>query len=343
MNYTIMNMKFHVAAALMTCLPVLLSAQHTPDTVEIELARSSKIVFTMEDSNDLWQLKHYDFQALFDDILAKLEKKDTAKISPTADAELPPVVVQEDADEDLEAKDRESYKDYEDEAVDPDTYDKWTNEYPTSRQYFNMDFGINNYAPDKNSPETGQPYYTVHPWGSWNIALNAMNRTRFSQSFSLETSLGVSWYNFKFEEDNTFINQTPTGVIFIPDQRNLYFTKSKLTVSYVNLSLIPVLNTGPANDDGRGWHRWGQSAFRIGLGPYIGYRLGSHSKQQYELNGDKQTEKVHDDFYLQNFRYGLRFQIGIRGADFFVNYDLNELFTEGNGPELHPFSFGFIF
>jgi len=341
MNNSITNMKLTLVAAMIACSPMLLSAQHTPDTVENELARTSKIVFTMEDSNDLWQLKHYDFQALFDDILAKLEKQDTARVSPTADAELPPVIVEEEADEDMEEEERESYKDYEEDYETTDEDEPWTSQYPTSRQYFNMDFGINNYAPDKNSPDPGQPYYTVHPWGSWNIALNAMNKTRFSNSFSLETSLGVSWYNFKFEEDNTAITQTPTGVFFIPDQRNLYFTKSKLTVSYVNLSLIPVFNTGSANDDR--WHRWTQSAFRIGVGPYIGYRLGSHSKQQYELNGDKQTEKVHDDFYLENFRYGLRFQIGVRGADFYINYDLNELFTEGNGPELHPFSFGFIF
>jgi hypothetical protein len=334
-------MKFNVVAAMIACSPTLLSAQQTPDTVEIELARTSKIVFTMEDSNDLWQLKHYDFQALFDDILAKLEKQDTTGAVAPADAVLPPVVVEEDADEAWE--ERESYKDYEEDIEIEDLEESWTSQYPSSRQFFNMDFGINNYAPDKNSPDLPQPYYTVHPWGSWTVALNAMNKTRFSESFSLETSLGVSWYNFKFEEDNTFISQTPTGVIFIPDQRDLYFTKSKLTVSYVNLSLIPVFNTGPANDDRGGWHRWTQSAFRIGVGPYIGYRLGSHSKQQYELNGDKQTEKVHDDFYLENFRYGLRFQIGVRGADFFVNYDLNELFTEGNGPELHPFSFGFIF
>ena len=327
----------------------MMAQVNRPDTVVVELARSSKLVFTMQDSTDLFQLKHYDFEALFQDILAKLENQnqDTSKVTPPEEPSTSSN--DEDADEDDADTERPSYKDYEDEDEDDndegDMYDKdfWTPHYPSSRQFFNMDFGINDYAEDPNSPDIGQPYYTVHPWGSWTVALNAVNRTRFSDKFSLEASLGVSWYNFKFEADNTHIEQTPTGIVFIPDPRPLYFKKSKLTVSYVNVSLIPVFNTGRDNNDIRHWHHWNQSAFRIGFGPYVGYRLGSHSKQTYEIDGDKQVQKDHDDFYLEDLRYGLRLQLGVHGADFFVSYDLNGLFHEGDGPELHPFSFGFTF
>jgi hypothetical protein len=332
-------------------MPMILLAQvNRPDTVVVELARTSKLVFTMQDSNDLFQLKHYDFQALFEDILDKLENEnqDTSSAIPAEEKWSKDT---EDEEDDEEVTERPSYKDYEDEDDDDedenndgmDNDDFWTPHYPSSRQFFNMDFGINNYAEDPNSPDIGQPYYTVHPWGSWTIALNAVNRTRFSDKFSLESSLGVSWYNFKFEADNTHIEQTPTGVAFIPDPRPLYFKKSKLTASYINVSLIPVFNTGREDNDWRHWRHWNQSAFRIGLGPYVGYRLGSHSKQTYEIDGDKQVQKDHDDFYLENLRYGLRLQIGVHGADFFISYDLNSLFHEGDGPELHPFSFGFTF
>jgi len=343
-------MKNRIIAILFCLLPLFIAAQvNRPDTVVIDLARTSKIVFTIQDSNDLFQLKHYDFQALFDDILDKLEDQnpDTAKVTPQEDSWS---IIDPEDDEDMEDDgdeeyaERPSYKDYEDVEEDNiDMEDFWTPHYPSSRQFFNMDFGINNYAEDPNSPDIGQPYYTVHPWGSWTIALNAVNRTRFSDKFSLETSLGVSWYNFKFEADNTHIEQTPTGIVFVPDPRPLYFKKSKLTASYVNVSLIPVFNTGHEDIDFHHWHRWNQSEFRIGFGPYVGYRLGSHSKQTYELNGDKQVEKDHDDFYLENLRYGLRLQLGFHGADFFFSYDLNSLFHEGDGPELHPFSFGFTF
>ena len=60
-------------------------------------------------------------------------------------------------------------------------------------------------------------------------------------------------------------------------------------------------------------------------------------------HGDKEKEKDHDNFYLNNLRYGIRFQIGVRSTDLFVNYDMNELFATDRGPKLNAISFGIIF
>ena len=79
--------------------------------------------------------------------------------------------------------------------------------------------------------------------------------------------------------------------------------------------------------------------FRIGLGGYAGFRLGSRSKVKFS---DGKKDKERDDFNIQTFRYGARLQMGYRGTDIFINYDLNELFNEGRGPELNAFSFGII-
>ena len=59
-------------------------------------------------------------------------------------------------------------------------------------------------------------------------------------------------------------------------------------------------------------------------------------------DGDKEKDKDKDGFYLNNFRYGVRGQIGFRGIDIFFNYDLNELFADNRGPELNAFSFGVV-
>ena len=40
-----------------------------------------------------------------------------------------------------------------------------------------------------------------------------------------------------------------------------------------------------------------------------------------------QKSHDHDNYYLNNIRYGLRAQIGFRGTDLFFNYDLNDLFN----------------
>lgn len=85
------------------------------------------------------------------------------------------------------------------------------------------------------------------------------------------------------------------------------------------------------------------SSFRIGLGPYAGYRIGSYSKRTYKNNGELHREHNSDNFYLNNFRYGVRLQVGFRDVDLFFNYDLNNLFVDSKGPKLNAFSFGLTF
>jgi hypothetical protein len=85
-----------------------------------------------------------------------------------------------------------------------------------------------------------------------------------------------------------------------------------------------------------------KQGFKIGVGVYGGYRLGSHSKIKFRQNDETDKDKEHSSFYLNNWRYGLRMRMGIKSLDLFFNYDLNELFSEGRGPELNAFSFGII-
>jgi hypothetical protein len=332
-------MKTKLIPGLLILLPfVMMSQTVTPDTVEVELAGSSKVIFITHDSNDLQQLKQYDFQALFDDILVQLEKKDTTQLPETAKP-APPSSIDHDVtvihdDEDDWDHDWDDEDDYEG--------DHTHNRFPHSRQIFNMDFGMNNYFENGNFQSTGNAQYTVHPWGSWYVGFNGVHRTHFSEHFSLEASLGVSWYNFKFEEENTLITETEDGVSFQPDPRELDFTKSKLTVSYLNVAIIPMFNTNDSHHYGDWWHsRDGE--FRIGVGPYAGYRLDSYTKQQYEIDGDKHRDKDHNNFYIPDIRYGLRLQVGVHALDLFFNYDLSTLFTGGDSPELNAYSFGITF
>jgi hypothetical protein len=123
--------------------------------------------------------------------------------------------------------------------------------------------------------------------------------------------------------------------------RDVNFKKSKLSASYVHASLVPIVDFGGHSRKSRFWDGYNNS-FRIGLGPYVGYRISSHSKLVYK-DDDREKEKDNDSFYLNNFRYGLRLQLGYRSTDLFFNYDLNELFSEGKGPKLNAFSFGVVF
>jgi len=58
------------------------------------------------------------------------------------------------------------------------------------------------------------------------------------------------------------------------------------------------------------------------------------------MDGDKQKVFTKSNMYVENFRYGLRGEIGVGDVTFFFNYDLNDLFQPGLGPELQAISFG---
>jgi hypothetical protein len=65
----------------------------------------------------------------------------------------------------------------------------------------------------------------------------------------------------------------------------------------------------------------------------------------YDDNNKERKEHHHDNFYLNNLRYGLRAQVGFNDIDFFFAYDLNTLFTTNKAanPNLNAFSFGVTF
>src|SRR5690606_34238460 len=141
---------------------------------------------------------------------------------------------------------------------------------------------------------------SVRPLGSWYVALSSLHRSHVAGGLFLEWGGGLSWYNFKFQNDNTLLAEGPEEVEFTSDLVNDFdYEKSKLTVSYINLSLVPVYQFGKNKYErgGKFWDgrkRYNDLGFRIGAGGYVGYRLGSHTKVKYEDdNGHTQKDKNH--------------------------------------------------
>ncbi len=308
------------------------------DTVIIKVGESSRITFTIHDKKDLETLKNYDFQVLMNDLIVKLEQKDTS-----ASLHSSREYLKKDSVETLTVTQESEQDKSEDEDWIERDHRHNRSHHRNTYQSFNFDLGMNNYVTGNGFPDQNNSLYTVKPWGSWYVGFNSVQRTRMANKFYLEWSLGVSWYNFKFQNKQTQMSKDDNAVIFSLDSRDLQFEKSKLTATYLNASLVPMIDFGgnrrkPSIFDGHN-----SDSFRIGVGPYIGYRIDSYSKQKFEENGDVRKPKDHDNFYLNNIRYGLRTQIGFKDVDLFFNYDLNELFIENKGPKLNAFSFGVSF
>lgn len=318
----------------------MLKAQQVSDTVIVELAKTSRVIFTIKDRSDLEILKHYDFQQLFQDVLLKLEKNDTTALATRDSTQTDDVVT-------LDSDDTDDDDDWQRDDDDDDDDDQdWKNHFHGNRwgrtwQSFNFDLGTNNYLADGKFPDRDNALYSVRPWGSWYLAASSIQRTRLGSKMFIEWGVGLSWYNFKFQKDNIQIIKDDTGIEFVEDTRDADFKKSKLSASYVQASLIPIVDFGGHGRKARLWDGYNNS-FRIGVGPYVAYRISSHSKIVYN-DGHREKDKERDNFYLNNFRYGLRLQVGYRSTDLFFNYDMNELFAEGKGPKLNAFSFGVVF
>ncbi len=293
-------------------------AQTAGDTLIIEVGKS-KLMFIVNDTSDIAKIKNYDLNKIMQRLQATYSS-DSVIVLTLADVR--------ESRQDTLATSRETD---EPSKTQIDTRVIEVN-YDRVGHYFNFELGMNNFLEDGSTPSSSAPY-NVRPWGSWYVAIGSVNEFRLSRSLSIQGGINLSWYNFKFQNDDTYVIRGDESVEFIanPEGLDASFKKSKLTVAYLNASLVPVIKLGKSSD-----------GIRLGAGMYAGYRIGSYMKVKYD-DGDNEKKKNHDSFYLNDFRYGLRFQAGFGDLDLFFNYDLNELFREGRGPALNAISFGIIF
>lgn len=334
-NIKTMKLKITVFVFAWLLISGMVKAQspQKTDTVIVNLARTSRMIFTIQDRQDIDVLRHLDFQQLFEDVLTKLENNDTTSV---IEAEAEP----DNDEEDVWAERQRNEHDEDEEEYEWEEF--YSRKWGKTWQSFNIDLGLNNYLSDGKFPDDNNEPYAVRPWGSWYVGLSSVQRTRLANKFFLDWGLGLSWYNFKFEKDNMTLLKDDSRVYFLQDTVHSNFIKSKLTATYITASVIPVLDFGGRGKKSRIWDEDDDRSFRIGVGPYIGYRIGSYSKLVYEDGSDKEKERSRNSYYLENLRYGIRLQMGFRSTDVFFNYDLNELFVSGRGPALNAFSFGFI-
>jgi hypothetical protein len=220
---------------------------------------------------------------------------------------------------------------------------------PRVRHSVNFELGMNNYLQDGRFPEADGALYSVKPWGSWYVGINSSHKFYLGGPLFLDWGKGINWYNFKFDNPNVRVDRVEQGIGFIEDPRGLPGIRSKITASYLNMGLVPLFDFSKGRRyvkshtlEGINFTQYNKRGFRVGVGGYAGYRIGSHTKYVFQDNR-RQKEKERGNFYLNNWRYGIRGQMGIGGFDMFFNYDLSPLYVGEASPNLQPFSFGVIF
>ena len=307
------------------------------DTVVIELDGGSKIIIYTESKADLKALEDYDFNKMIADLNESVDSTGTNYI--------------EIKDEDGNKYKRRAqivYRDnggYEERTRNRD----WDRDdrnrrkrryYRRTRNVWNVELGTNNWLEDGNFPNDQDEMYAVQPWGSWYLALNSNYRTYVGGPLLLQWGFGISTSQFRFEDSDVRMRKGADQVEFFWADSTISPIRSKLRMSHLHFMMVPTLVLGDS-DGGPRYHR---RAVRIGVGGYVGYRIGGSTKFVFDdTDGDKEKDVDRDDYYLTNLKYGVRFQFGYKAFDAFVNYDLNNVFADGRGPELNAFTFGVIF
>lgn len=82
--------------------------------------------------------------------------------------------------------------------------------------------------------------------------------------------------------------------------------------------------------------------FRVGIGAYGGFNLGTRQKLKYEIEGNKVKDKLKRGYNTTNFIYGLSAYAGFGGTQLYLKYDLNPIFKNAE-VEQHNISLGLRF
>ncbi len=196
-----------------------------------------------------------------------------------------------------------------------------------------LELGLNSYLDNGGSFTlgAGKELFDLRLEKSVSVALNFFNADLElgKSNFWLLTGLGITWNNYRFD-NNVVIDNGDYIRAHVDSTEGVRHLKSKLTASYLTAPLMFEVFTS----------RKMKNAFHFGGGMMLGLRIGSHTKQKVEVDGNVSKIKEHDDFNLSPFRYGFRVAVGYGKFNIFADYYATTLFRENKGPILFPVNFG---
>jgi hypothetical protein len=227
------------------------------------------------------------------------------------------VIINDDEDNDHD-KDKKKKKYHH----DKDDFKHWSG----------IDLGVNGYLNSDNglSMPSGYSFLDLDYARSLNVSLNFLEKDihLYRNYANIVTGLGIEFGNYGFKNDITLQHNSP--VVAATWDSTINYSKNKLRTTFINLPVMLEFNTS-AN---------ARKAVHLAGGVIFGYKLGSKTKQEFELNGREYEIKTKDDFNLSPFRYSATVRAGYGGFTIFANYALSTLFQKGEGPKLYPFTAG---
>lgn len=212
--------------------------------------------------------------------------------------------------------------------VDEDEKPKKKKRKAMKVEFFNLDLGMNFLTSGSgfNLP-TDSKQLETKPINSTHIGLHFLE-TRLLMAkghFNVVTAITLDNNRYAFQDNISLIPGHDSLTVF---QDSLVWQKNKLITWHLQVPLMLEFQSNPSNP---------HKNFHLAVGGYAGLLLSTSLKQKSKEFG---KTKRNGDYNLDALRYGLMARIGYRSFDFYVNYDMNSMFREDQGPNIQPVRFG---
>jgi hypothetical protein len=180
-----------------------------------------------------------------------------------------------------------------------------------------------------SDPETD--YLDLNTGKSWNFNLNFIQYSLpMSTGIGWTTGLGLEWNNYCFDRNNVIGKDSTGYIVPVYPPEGITYTKNKLNTTYLTLPLLLEFQFGKEKDG------------FISVGVIGGLKIYSNTETKYYSEGEKEKNRVKGDFNLSPVRYALTVRMGYKFVKLYANYGMIPLFTENNGPIVHPVNIGLI-
>ena len=210
-------------------------------------------------------------------------------------------------------------------------FGKEEDDKPKNRKYdlrtssdFVLAFGLNNAIIEgenlNDSPYKfgGSRFFEIG-WAWKTRVFKNTNFLRFKYGFSFQIN-GLK------PDDNQFFTDQGGQTVLREFPENL--NKSKLSIT--NLVFPMHFEFGPSKRiDKDSYYRYSTvNKFKIGLGGYGGFNIGTRQKLKYELDGERAKDKQKGGFNTTNLVYGLSGYVAFDDVALYVKYDLSPIFKD---------------
>jgi hypothetical protein len=196
------------------------------------------------------------------------------------------------------------------------------------------DIGLTTLVNSNSTPTLGVP--SLSTWGSTyiNFGLDYIQPLHYTKRTKLALTFGPEFggnYLRLNGNDQWVQGLSTTFTERAPDAKQI--DKAQLYIGTLNLPVMLRLKLYNKED---------KRTLSAGIGGFGGYRLVSNTKTEYKLAGSdyNHEDKISGPLNLTNWQYGVQGEIGFHALQVFAKYNMNELFTEGKGPQTHLFTFG---